>query len=91
MTLSIDSRFHLIIEDPMQLRNFTKVDFPHNALHFMMRQQFVNTDESLGLLALFSARKLTKWYDFCDLFKSSYGTLFLESKLWEKSQLRSFS
>ena len=60
----------------MQSQNFMKVDFPHDALRFMIWQQLVNTDESLGLLTLFSARKLTKWYGFCDLFKSSHGTLF---------------
>ena len=27
----------------MQLRNFTKVEFPHDALGFMILQQFVNT------------------------------------------------
>ena len=43
----------------------------------MIFQQFVNTDESLGLPALFSARKLTKWYGFCYLFKLSYGRCFL--------------
>ena len=32
----------------------------------MLLQQFVNTDD----------KKLTKWYGFCDHFKSSYGTLF---------------
>ena len=37
----------------MQSQNFRKVDFPHDALHFMILQQFVNTDESLGLPALF--------------------------------------
>ena len=48
----------------MQLQNFTKVDFPHNALYFMIWQQFVNTYDSLGLLALFSTGKLTKCYGF---------------------------
>ena len=43
----------------------------------MILQQFVNTDESLGLPALFSARKLTKWYGFCDLFKCHMVCCFL--------------
>ena len=56
----------------MQSQNFTKVDFPHDALRFMILQQFINTDDSLGMPVLFSARKLTKWYGFFVIFSNRH-------------------
>ena len=57
----------------------------------MILQQLVNTDESLSLLALFSARKLTKWYGFCDISKSLFSALngeFVNSPVEPKCEIK---
>ena len=47
----------------MQSRNFTKVDFSHDALRFMILQQFVNTDEP-GLASTVFSKKIDQMVQF---------------------------